>query len=288
MNKLNRNDACWCGSGLKYKKCHMDQDKYLDELSHKLGYQIPKEIIKSKKDIEGIRRASALTKEILNMVEEKICAGISTEEVNKWVHEYTIEKGAYPAPLGYHGYPKSTCVSLNDVVCHGIPDENTIIKDGDIVNVDVTCILDGYYGDSNRTFLIGNVSDKAKDLVETAKECLKRGIAEVKPFNTLGDIGFVINEYATSKGYSVVYDFGGHGIGNEFHEDPFVPHIGERGEGMILLPGMTFTIEPMINEGVPEVEILEDDWTAVTADGKLSAQWEHTILVTESGCEILT
>lgn len=288
MNKLNRNDACWCGSGAKYKKCHMEQDNYLENLSNKLGYQIPRDIIKSAKDIEGIRKASALTREILDMVEEKICAGISTEEVNKWVHEYTVANGAYPAPLGYHGYPKSTCVSLNHVVCHGIPDEDTIIKDGDIVNVDVTCILDGYYGDSNRTFLIGNVSDKAKDLVETAKECLRRGIEEVKPFNTLGDIGFVINEYATSKGYSVVYDFGGHGIGNDFHEDPFVPHIGERGEGMILLPGMTFTIEPMINEGVPEVEILEDEWTAVTADGKLSAQWEHTILVTENGYEILT
>ena len=195
MNKLNRNDVCWCGSGLKYKKCHMDQDKYLEKLSEQYGYEIPREIIKSQKDIDGIRKSCALTREILDMVESKIKAGISTEEVNTWVHEYTVEHGAYPAPLGYYGYPKSTCVSINEVVCHGIPDEKTIIKDGDIVNVDVTCILDGYYGDSNRTFLIGNVSDKARDLVETAKECLRLGIEEIKPFNTLGDIGTSLYEF---------------------------------------------------------------------------------------------
>lgn len=288
MNKFNRNDICWCGSGLKYKKCHMEQDKFLDRLSEQYGYEIPKDIIKCEKDIEGIRKSCALTREILDMIESRIKAGISTEEVNKWVHEYTVDHGAYPAPLGYYGFPKSTCVSINEVVCHGIPDENTIIKDGDIVNVDVTCILDGYYGDSNRTFLIGNVSEKARDLVEVAKECLRRGIEEVKPYNTVGDIGYVINEYATSRGYSVVYEYGGHGVGNEFHEEPFVAHVGERGEGMVLLPGMTFTIEPMINEGVPETVVLEDEWTAVTEDKKLSAQWEHTILVTENGYEILT
>jgi len=288
MDKLNRNDSCWCGSGLKYKKCHMEQDKYLEKLSEQYGYKIPREIIKSQKDIDGIRKSCALTKDILDMVEEKITVGISTEEVNRWVHEYTVSHGAYPAPLGYHGFPKSTCVSINSVVCHGIPDEETIIKDGDIVNVDVTCILDGYYGDSNRTFLMGNVSYKAKDLVQTAKECLKVGIEQIKPFNTLGDIGFAINQLATSKGYSVVYDYGGHGVGNEFHEEPFVPHIGQKGEGMILLPGMTFTVEPMINEGVPETVVLDDNWTAVTEDNKLSAQWEHTILVTEDGYEILT
>lgn len=288
MDKLNRNDECWCGSGLKYKKCHLDQDKYLEKLSDEYGYEIPREIIKSQKDIDGIRKSGALTREILDMVEEKITAGISTEEINKWVHEYTVSHGAYPAPLGYYGFTKSVCVSINEVVCHGIPSEETIIKDGDIVNVDVTCILDGYYGDANRTFLIGNVSDKARDLVETAKECLRRGIEEIKPFNTLGDIGFVINELATSKGYSVVYEYGGHGVGNEFHEEPFVPHIGQRGEGMVLLPGMVFTVEPMINEGVPETIVLEDEWTAITKDNLLSAQWEHTVLVTEDGYEILT
>ncbi len=288
MDKLNRNDECWCGSGLKYKKCHLDQDKYLEKLSDEYGYEIPREIIKSQEDIDGIRKSGALTREILDMVEEKITAGISTEEINKWVHEYTVSHGAYPAPLGYYGFTKSVCVSINEVVCHGIPSEETIIKDGDIVNVDVTCILDGYYGDANRTFLIGNVSDKARDLVETAKECLRRGIEEIKPFNTLGDIGFVINELATSKGYSVVYEYGGHGVGNEFHEEPFVPHIGQRGEGMVLLPGMVFTVEPMINEGVPETIVLEDEWTAITKDNLLSAQWEHTVLVTEDGYEILT
>ncbi len=288
MNKISRNDNCWCGSGLKYKKCHMNQDEYLDRLGEELGYVIPKEIIKREKDIEGIRKSCKLTREILDMVENKIKVGITTEEINTWVHEYTVANGAYPAPLGYHGFPKSTCVSINNVICHGIPSENIVLKDGDIVNVDVTSILDGYYGDSNRTFIVGNGSEKARDLVETAKECLRRGIEEVKPFKTLGDIGYVINEYAKSKGYSVVYDYGGHGIGNEFHEEPFVPHIGNRGEGMILLPNMTFTIEPMINEGAPEAIVLEDDWTAVTKDGSLSAQWEHTIRVTETGYEILT
>jgi methionyl aminopeptidase len=287
MSILSRNDICWCGSGKKYKKCHMDQDIFISNLEKKVGYKIPRDIMKTEEQIDGIRKSCKLTHEILDMVSERIKAGITTNEINTWVHEYTVEHNAYPAPLGYSGFPKSVCTSINDVICHGIPDD-TVLKDGDIVNVDVTCILEGYYGDANRMYIIGEASKEALDLVRVSKECLERGIEQVKPYNTLGDIGFAIQEHAESHGYSVVYDYGGHGVGLEFHEEPFVPHIGKKGEGMILLPNMTFTIEPMINIGSPDSDVLEDDWTAVTVDGSLSSQWEHTIRVTETGYEILT
>ncbi|GAA0126660.1 methionyl aminopeptidase [Clostridium sp. CTA-19] len=288
MNKINRNDLCWCGSGKKYKKCHMEKDMELQKIEQQVGYQIPRELIKTDEEIEGIRKACKLTHDVLDMVAEKIKVGVSTEEINTWVHEYTVEHNGYPAPLGYYGYPKSTCVSINEVVCHGIPDENTILKDGDIVNVDVTCIVDGYYGDASRMFIMGEASEEAKNLVKVSKECLEIGMQQVKPFATVGDIGYAVEQHAKAHGYSVVYEFGGHGIGREFHEEPFVAHVGEKGEGMILLPNMTFTIEPMINLGVPETVILEDEWTALTKDGKLSSQWEHTIRVAEDGFEILT
>jgi methionyl aminopeptidase len=287
MNKLSRNDICWCGSGKKYKKCHMDQDTFISNIETKVGYKIPRDIMKTEEQIDGIRKSCKLTHEILDMVSERIKVGVTTNDINTWVHEYTVAHNAYPAPLGYGGFPKSVCTSINDVICHGIPDD-TVLKDGDIVNVDVTCILEGYYGDANRMFIIGEASKEAIDLVRVSKECLDRGIEQVKPFNTLGDIGEAIQSHAESLGYSVVYDYGGHGVGLEFHEEPFVPHIGKKGEGMILLPNMTFTIEPMINIGSPEADVLEDDWTAVTTDGSLSSQWEHTIRVTETGYEILT
>lgn len=287
MSILSRNDICWCGSGKKYKKCHMDQDIFISNIEQKVGYKIPRDIMKTEEQIDGIRKSCKLTHEILDMVSEKIKVGVTTNEINTWVHEYTVEHNAYPAPLGYGGFPKSVCTSINDVICHGIPDD-TVLKDGDIVNVDVTCILDGYYGDANRMFIIGEASKEAIDLVRVSKECLELGIEQVKPYNTLGDIGNAIQKHAESLGYSVVYDYGGHGVGIEFHEEPFVPHIGKKGEGMILLPNMTFTIEPMINIGSPEADVLEDDWTAVTIDGSLSSQWEHTIRVTETGYEILT
>lgn len=287
MNKILRNDICWCGSGKKYKKCHMEQDIFISNIEEKVGYKIPRDIMKTEEQIDGIRKSSKLTHEILDMVSERIKAGVTTNDINTWVHEYTIEHNAYPAPLGYSGFPKSVCTSINDVICHGIPDD-TVLKDGDIVNVDVTCILDGYYGDANRMYIIGQVSKEIQDLVRVSKECLELGIEQVKPYNTLGDIGYAISQHAESHGYSVVYDYGGHGVGIEFHEEPFVPHIGKKGEGMILLPNMTFTIEPMINMGSPEADVLEDEWTAVTTDGSLSSQWEHTIRVTETGYEILT
>ncbi|MBU3129050.1 methionyl aminopeptidase [Clostridium tagluense] len=287
MSILSRNDICWCGSGKKYKKCHMEQDIFISNIEQKVGYKIPRDIMKTEEQIDGIRKSCKLTHEILDMVGERIKVGVTTNEINTWVHEYTVEHNAYPAPLGYGGFPKSVCTSINDVICHGIPDD-TVLKDGDIVNVDVTCILDGYYGDANRMFIMGEASKEAIDLVRVSKECLDLGIQQVKPYNTLGDIGNAIQEHAESHGYSVVYDYGGHGVGLEFHEEPFVPHIGKKGEGTILLPNMTFTIEPMLNIGSPEADVLEDDWTAVTIDGSLSSQWEHTIRVTETGYEILT
>lgn len=288
MKLLKRNGFCWCGSGLKYKKCHMEQDEFLDKLGKKLGYKIPKDIIKTENQIEGIRKSGIITHNILDLVGDMVKPGVSTEEINKFVHEYTISQGGIPAPLNYEGYPKSVCISINDVVCHGIPDEKTLLKEGDIVNIDVTTILNGYYADASRMYIVGQASDKATKLVNDTLEALNIGIEQVKPYNTVGHIGYAISEFAHAKGYSVVYDYGGHGVGVKFHEEPFISHIGEEGEGMVLLPGMTFTIEPMLNLGKPDTRVLEDEWTAVTKDGSLSAQWEHTILVTENGYEILT
>lgn len=288
MKIIKRNDLCWCGSGQKYKKCHMEQDDMLKKLSRELGYKIPRDIIKTKEQIDGIRTSGVITHNILDMVGERIKPGVSTEEINTWVHEYTVEHNGIPATLGYHGYPKSVCTSINEVVCHGIPDKNRILKDGDIINVDVTTILNGYYSDSSRMYIVGEATKEAKDLVNATKEALYKGIEQVKPYNTVGHIGEAIAKFSKEKGYSVVYEYGGHGVGIKFHEEPFIAHIGRAGEGMILLPGMTFTIEPMLNVGKAETRTLEDDWTAVTVDGSLSAQWEHTVVVTDKGYEILT
>ncbi len=287
MKKLSRNDLCWCGSGKKYKNCHLKQDEKLIAMEDEGLIIPPREIIKTAEQIEGIRKSGEVTKKVLDMVGERIGEGVTTDEINTWVHEYTLKLGAIPAPLNYMGYPKSVCVSINEVVCHGIPSDRAL-KNGDIVNVDVTSILNGYYGDASRMFIIGEASEKAVRLVEMAKECLYIGIEQVKPFATIGDIGYAIQKHAESKGYSVVREYGGHGIGLQFHEDPFVDHCGQKHTGVVLVPGMTFTIEPMINEGTYRCKVLEDGWTAVTADGKLTAQWEHTVLVTEDGVEILT
>lgn len=244
-------------------------------------------IIKTEEQIDGIRRSGRLTRDILDMVAGRIGPGLTTNEINQWVHEYTIQHGAVPAPLNYRGYPKSVCISLNDVICHGIPD-NTRLRDGDIVNVDVTCILDGYYADASRMFLIGSPSPEAARLVTAAAECLQLGISQVKPGNRFGDIGHIIEQHAARNGFSVVREYCGHGTGLRFHEEPTVEHYGRTGTGEILKPNMVFTIEPMINAGRRECRLLPDGWTAVTADGSLSAQWEHTVRVTETGVEILT
>lgn len=285
---LNRNDECWCKSGKKYKKCHLEFDEKLNSLKAQ-GFEVPtRDLIKNEEQIQGIRESAKINNGVLDLVSEKIKVGMSTEEINTLVHEYTISHGAIPAPLNYSGFPKSVCTSINDVVCHGIPSENEILKDGDIVNVDVSTIYNGYYSDASRMFMIGNVSEENKRLVNVAKECLERGVAAVKPWGFLGDIGAAIQELADENGYSVVRDFGGHGVGLQFHEDPFVAHVGEKGTGMVLVPGMVFTIEPMINAGDYDLFVDEDnDWTALTEDGSYSAQWEHTVLVTEDGVEIL-
>ena len=247
------------------------------------------EYIKRPSQIEGIRRAGVINTGVLDEVAGKIHAGMSTQDIDNIVAEYTKAHGAICAPLNYEGYPKSVCTSVNEEVCHGIPSRLKKLHEGDIINVDCTTILDGYYADASRMFMIGNVSPARKKLVEETRKCLEIGIAAAQPWATIGDIGYAISKYARSLGYSVVRELGGHGVGLEFHEDPFVSHIGKKGTGMVLVPGMVITIEPMINAGKAGVVIDPyNDWTIYTADGKDSAQWEHTILITETGNEILT
>lgn len=287
MVKLNRNDLCWCGSGKKYKKCHLETDNLLKKYEME-GYRIPsRDLIKSDIQIEGIRRSGNLTRRILEMLEEYVCEGVTTNQINEIVHNFTIQNGGQPAPLNYNGFPKSVCTSINDVICHGIPDD-TILKEGDIINVDITTILDGYYSDSSRMYTIGKISNKAKKLVKTAKECLEIGINMIKPYESLNTQGIEIVKHAKENGFSVVRDLGGHGIGLAFHEEPHVHHFDTDENNIILVPGMVFTIEPMINEGVFLCRLMDDDWTIKTFDGGLSAQWEHTVVVTEMGAEILT
>ncbi len=285
----NRNDKCWCGSGLKYKKCHMNFDEKYNEMAAKGHIMPPKSLIKNKEQIEAIKESGKINTGVLDEVAKHIKVGMSTADIDKIVYDYTIAHGATPAPLGYGGFPKSVCTSINSEVCHGIPDENIILKEGDIINVDVSTIKDGYFSDASRMFKIGKVSEAADKITDVAKECLEAGIKAVKPWGHLGDIGAAVQELAEKNGYSVVRAFGGHGIGLEFHEDPFVAHVGKKDQGMVLVPGMIFTIEPMINEG--EYDVYVDDvneWTVYTADDSLSAQWEHQILVTEDGIEIIT
>ncbi|NEO37275.1 MAG: type I methionyl aminopeptidase [Moorea sp. SIOASIH] len=245
-------------------------------------------VLLSSREIAKMRLAGRLATALLNHLEPMVKPGVSTLEINDEAERWTKEHGAISAPLGYQGFPKSICTSINEVVCHGIPNGKQILKDGDIINIDVTPKVDGYHGDTSRTFFVGTPSPLAKKLVEVTEECMMRGIAEVKPGARIGDIGAAIQEYAESNGFSVVRDFVGHGISKIFHTAPQIPHYGTRGKGKRLRAGMVFTIEPMINEGTHEVEILADKWTAVTSDRKLSAQFEHTIVVTADGVEILT
>ncbi|MEW6666975.1 MAG: type I methionyl aminopeptidase [Thermodesulfobacteriota bacterium] len=286
-NRIGRNDPCPCGSGLKYKKCCMDKDSSTGgDLRERYARQYGIRL-KGKGDIGAIRRAGRLAVDTLDLVEGHIRPGIQTEEINSLVHEFTIRKGAIPAPLHYRGFPKSVCVSVNEEICHGIPGER-ILREGDIVNVDITPILDGYYADASKTFFVGGSDPDALHLVMVARNSLRAGMAMVRPGNTVGDIGYAIQTYAESEGCSVVREFVGHGVGFDFHEPPQVPHYGQKGKGIPLVPGMVFTIEPMINAGKKDLHILSDNWTAVTNDSSLSAQFEQTILVTEQGLESLT
>ena len=285
--KIRRNDPCPCGSGLKYKKCCIGETNLEGRGVRELYFKRYRIRLKGKKDIEGIRRAGRLVIDTLDLVEGEIRPGMPTDEINTLVHEFTAKNGAVPAPLNYRGFPKSVCVSVNEVICHGIPGDR-VLKDGDIVNVDVTPILEGYYADASKTFFVGTPGPDALKIVNVARESLKKGMSVVRPGNTVGDIGWAIQKYAEGQGCSVVREFVGHGVGFEFHEPPQVPHYGEKEEGIPLVPGMVFTIEPMINLGNKDLEILKDNWTAVTKDGSLSAQFEQTVLVTEDGFESLT
>lgn len=288
MEKPGRNDSCWCGSGKKYKKCHIDFDEKIEEFEV-AGHIVPShEILKNAEQIEKIKESAKINIAVLDYVAEHIKAGISTAEIDKWVYDITTKMGGVPAPLNFEGFPKSVCTSINNEVCHGIPSEDVIIKDGDIINVDVSTNLNGYFSDSSRMFCIGNVSEENRKLVEETKNAVYEGLKQVKPWGFLGDMGQAVNDYVKSKGYSVVREVGGHGIGLEFHEDPWVSYISKKGTEMLMVPGMIFTIEPMVNAGKPDIFVDEDNgWTIYTEDNSMSAQWEIQVLVTEDGYEII-
>ena len=254
------------------------------------GHLVPsRELLKTPEQIEGIRQSGVINTGVLDLIEKEIKAGMSTLEIDQLVYDYTVGHGAIPAPLNYEGFPKSVCTSINEVVCHGIPSADVILKEGDIINVDVSTILNGYYSDASRMFIIGETTPEKKRLVDVTLECLHIGMEVAKPFSFVGDIGHAIQQYAEKNGYSVVRDLCGHGVGLAFHEEPEVAHFGRKNTGMLLVPGMVFTIEPMINMGRYEVEWnRKDGWTVTTRDGLPSAQWEHTFLMTETGREILT
>lgn len=286
---MERNEACWCGSGKKYKKCHMAMDEKLMILEEQGDIVPTRDIIKTPAQIEEIRKSANLNTAVLDHVAAHIHAGMSTAEIDKLVYDYTTEHGGIPAPLGYEGFPCSVCTSINNEVCHGIPDENIILEEGDIINVDVSTILNGYFSDASRMFKIGTVSERAEKIVKVTEECVELGLAQAKPWNHLGDIADAINSHAQANGYSVVEDIGGHGIGLEFHEDPFVSYVTPKGSEMVLVPGMIFTIEPMINEGSPDFFVDEEnEWTVYTEDDGLSAQIEYMVLITEDGAEVLS
>ena len=285
---MERNELCWCGSGKKYKKCHLMIEEKIAYHADK-GEIVPtRDMLKTIPQIEGIQKSADLNTAVLDHVAAHIHAGMSTAEIDKLVYDYTTEHGGIPAPLNYQGFPKSVCTSVNEVVCHGIPSEDEILKDGDIVNVDVSTIYNGYFSDSSRMFCIGNVSPEKEKLVRVTKECVEIGISKVKPWEPIGNMGHAVHMHALENGYTIVKEIGGHGVGLEFHEDPWVSYTSEENSGVIMEPGMMFTIEPMVNMGSDEVYTdEEDDWTVRTEDGMPSAQWEVTVLVTEDGCEVL-
>ena len=283
---------------MKQQRYHWvpEKGKPLTELDKKVMYwerkrkTVPsRQMIKTLQQIEGIRRSGMLNTAVLDRVAEEIREGVSTAFLDRLVYEYTVAHGGFPATLGYDGFPKSCCISVNEVVCHGIPSEKEILQEGDIVNVDCTTILGGYYADASRMFIIGRTSPEKEKLVRTARECLTVGMEAARPFGFLGDVGHAVERHAVRNGFSVVRDFCGHGVGNEFHEDPEVLHYGRRNTGMLLVPGMVFTIEPMLNAGTWRIAIDgRNGWTVRTEDGLPSAQWEHTFLMTEEGLEVIT
>lgn len=288
MQLPERNQPCWCGSGRKYKKCHWAFDEKL-KMYENQGILVPShELIKTPEQIEKNKESAKINIAILDYVAEHIQEGVTTQEIDNWVAKITKEAGAVAAPLGYEGFPKSVCTSINEQVCHGIPSEDVALKNGDIINVDVSTILDGYYSDSSRMFCIGQVSPEKQKLVDVTRECVEKGLAKVKPWGYLGDMSQAVHEHAQANGYSVVREIGGHGIGLDFHEDPWVGYTQQAGTGMLLVPGMMFTIEPMINMGSYEIYVDDSDgWSVYTEDGLPSAQWEIMVLVTENGYEVI-
>ena len=289
LKKIGRNDPCWCGSGKKYKFCHEAFDEKLASYNLPRRQRPTHKMIKTPEQIAGIRESAKINIAVLDEVASKIHVGMNTEEIDRIVYETTTKMGGIPAPLNYEGFPKSVCTSINEQVCHGIPAEWEVLEDGDIINVDCSTIYNGYYSDSSRMFLIGNVSEEDQRLVRVVKECVELGLEQVKPWHFLGDMGQAVNDHAKANGYSVVREIGGHGCGVEFHEDPWVIYVTEKGTDYMMVPGMIFTIEPMVNAGGPEVFVDEEnDWTVYTEDGKKSAQWEIQVLVTEDGHEVIS
>lgn len=284
-----RNEPCWCGSGRKYKSCHSQMDSRLLSM-HAEGREVPTHaMIKTPEQIEMIRHSAKINIAVLDEVEKHICEGMPLGEIDRIVRDTTRQLGGIPAPLDYKGYPYSVCTSVNDQVCHGYPLKDRILRSGDIINVDCSTILDGFYSDSSRMFCIGEVSEEKRKLVEVTRECVELGLKEVRPYACLGDVAQAINDHANTHGYTVVEEIGGHGVGLEFHEDPWVGYTSKRGTGMVLVPGMIFTIEPMVNMGSAAVRsCIENDWEIYTEDGLPSAQWELMVLVTEDGHEVLS
>ncbi len=279
--KQKKEKVCWCGSGEPYKHCHWLFDQRL-EAYRKDGYVIPThKMIKNQKDIDGIKEAAVINNGLLELVEKNIKAGMSTEDIDDLCAKYLKEHNAHSADFNYQGYPKNICTAVNDVICHGIPRKDVILKDGDIINVDVTTEYKGYYADASRMYLIGNVKENAKRLVDVTKECLEEAIKSIVPWETrVSDIGKVIEKIAHKNGYSVVEEYCGHGVGFKMHEDPYILHYDEHQDRELIVPGMVFTIEPMINEGKKGIRFKSGDtWSSYTVDGKLSAQWEHTIVI---------
>ena len=289
METPGRNDACWCGSGKKYKKCHLANDERMEDLAHQGFEVLPRTLLKTTAHLEGIRYSAEVNVGALDYVTEHIQVGTTTEEIDRWVHDYCIGHDAVPADLNYEGFPKSVCTSINEVVCHGIPSEDEVLKSGDIVNVDMSTIRNGFYSDSSRMFCIGEVDPEWKRLVDVTRESVQAGLAAVKPWGFLGDVSAAVNKVATDAGFTVVREFGGHGIGLEFHEDPWVGFNEEAGTGPVLVPGLCFTIEPMVNMGAQEIDMSDPNgWTVRTADGKPTAQWEVQLVVTDDGYELLS
>ncbi|MBN7773620.1 methionyl aminopeptidase [Clostridium aminobutyricum] len=288
LNRIGRNDLCWCGSQIKYKKCHASFDDKI-EFYGEQGHIVPsRNIIKTPDQIAGIRESAKINIAVLDHIADHICAGLTTEEIDQLVYQKTTELGGIPAQLGYHGFPKSVCTSVNEQVCHGIPSETVVLRDGDIINVDASTIYKGYFSDSSRMFCIGDVGKEKEKLVRVTRECIEYGLQQVQPWGFLGDMGQAVHEHALKNGYSVVQEIGGHGIGLDFHEDPWVSFVSKAKTEMLMVPGMIFTIEPMVNMGTDEIiPDKKNGWTIYTSDGKPSAQWEIMVLVTGDGHEIL-